>query len=468
MNENFLELIDCQPRIKEFNFVEPVNWTLKYGEVWAVTGNNGSGKTILSGIINGKYPIKTGTINYDVLSESGMAPWQGIKTITFDSVYGLADFGNSYYQQRWHSTGNDDMPTVYELLLKERSNLDPDILSIFGIENFFDKKINFLSSGELRKFLLTKVLIENPKLLIIDNPYIGLDIESRKVLTEALRNLIYANKTQVIFIFSSSDNAPDFVTHILPLDKMKILPSLTYSQFFTQKNLNLNIAEKIETVHSHESIIDMKNISVKYGSKVIIDNFNWQICKGQKWALKGGNGKGKSTILSLINADHPQAYSNEIKIFGTRRGPGQSIWDVKKRIGYISPEMHTFYYQNIPAIDVVCSGLYDTIGNVKQYNKKEKTRSRKWFEKLEITHLKNRSFTKLSSGEQRLVLIARTFVKEPELLILDEPLHGLDTENKIKVRKVIEDYTSNSDVTLIYVSHYENEFPGTINHIKTL
>ncbi|MCC8089280.1 MAG: ATP-binding cassette domain-containing protein [Rikenellaceae bacterium] len=467
-NEYYLELTECQPRIKELHFKEPINWQLKYGEVWAITGANGSGKTILGNIISGKIPISIGKIRYNVLSTTDKAPWQAVRMLTFDSVYGLANFRNSYYQQRWHSTENDDMPTVQDLL---GTSLEPEILSIFGIDRMIDKKINFLSSGELRKFLLTKSLMEEPKILIIDNPYIGLDAESREVLTQTLKKLTYYAKTQLIFIFSSSEDIPDFVTHILPIQDMTVQEPISYNNFISQSNIILERADRIcaNEIQRKENIIELNNISVKYGTKVILNNFKWHIKTGERWVLTGGNGKGKSTILSLINADHPQAYSNDIKIFGKKRGSsGQSIWDVKKRIGYISPEMHTFYSQNISVLDVVASGLFDTIGSIWRYSDEQRAQCRKWLKLLDIEHLEEKSFTKISSGEQRLALLARTFVKEPEVLILDEPLHGLDTKNKIKIRNIIDEFVVSENTTLIYVSHYEKEFPGCITHILSL
>ena len=186
--------------------------------------------------------------------------------------------------------------------------------------------------------------------------------------------------------------------------------------------------------------------------------------KGEKWALTGDNGSGKSTLLSLICADNPQSYACDISLFGRKRGTGESIWEIKKHIGYVSPEMHRAYLKNLPVIDIVASGLHDSVGLYVRPKPEDKLACEHWLMMFDIMHLKDRSFLQLSSGEQRMVLLARAFVKEPDLLILDEPLHGLDTYNREKVRGIINSYCQDKSITLIMVSHYEEEFPECITH----
>ncbi len=460
--KSYLKLEGCQPRIPELQFRKPIDWTLREGEYWAVIGDNGSGKSVLADMIRGRYALKAGRIAYGFAKgTSDFKVWESVRLLSFDSVYGLADFRNSYYQQRWHSSENDDMPAVEELLGEAP---DPAVTGLLGVDAFRDKKINYLSSGELRKFLITKALLDKPRLLIVDNPYVGLDALSRTAVKESLRNLCRCGDMQVIFLFSAADDLPDFITHVLPMHDLEAGEPMDFEAFqagYPEKPLE-TLGPAPEAKRETEPVVELKNIRIRYGRKTVLENIDWIVRRGEKWALSGPNGSGKSTLLSLVNADHPQAYANDISFFGRRRGAGQSIWDVKKRIGYVSPEMHTHYYQNIPAADVVGSGLFDTIGTVRQCDEAQAARCMEWMERFGIAHLRDRSFIKLSSGEQRLVLLARTFVKEPPLLILDEPLHGLDLKHKRAVRSLIDDYCT-EDVTLIYVTHYLNELPGCID-----
>ena len=211
-------------------------------------------------------------------------------------------------------------------------------------------------------------------------------------------------------------------------------------------------------------MISINNLTVAYGGFTLLDEINFHISDGEHSGLVGKNGSGKSTLLSLVCADNPQSYACNISLFGHKRGSGESIWDIKRHIGYVSPEMHRSYKQNIPAIQIVASGLKDTIGLYVKPNDTEKVQCRKWLSTFGIEHLEERNFLEMSSGEQRLVLLARAFVKEPDLLILDEPLHGLDDENREMVKSIVDRYCQDPSVTLIYVTHYQEELPNCIDH----
>lgn len=171
-------------------------------------------------------------------------------------------------------------------------------------------------------------------------------------------------------------------------------------------------------------------------------DLDWTVNNGERWALSGQNGAGKSTLLSLVCADNPQSYACNIALFGNPRGSGESIWDIKKHIGYVSPELHRSYQRDLPAIRIVASGLMDSVGLYVKPKDEDMDKCRFWMKVFGLEGLEERGFLKLSSGEQRLVLLARAFVKDPELLILDEPLHGLDNYNRRLVKDVIEAFAS--------------------------
>jgi molybdate transport system ATP-binding protein len=208
----------------------------------------------------------------------------------------------------------------------------------------------------------------------------------------------------------------------------------------------------------------MNNVSIRYGDRTILKELSLTINNGERWALSGQNGSGKSTLLSLICADNPQSYACDITLFDNPRGSGESIWDIKKHIGYVSPEMHRAYQRDMPAIRIVASGLKDSVGLYVKPDEKEYDICRFWMNIFGLEGLENRTFLKLSSGEQRLVLLARAFVKDPELLILDEPLHGLDNTNRQLVKDIINTFCKRSNKTMIMVTHYQDELPECIDH----
>lgn len=225
----------------------------------------------------------------------------------------------------------------------------------------------------------------------------------------------------------------------------------------------LNLPYNHKEYHARE-VARLNKVSIRYGKRTILKDLDWVVGNGEHWALSGQNGAGKSTLLSLICADNPQSYACDITLFDMPRGTGESIWDIKRHIGYVSPEMHRAYQRDIPALRIVASGLKDSVGLYVKPSDEEMAACRFWMEVFGLKGLEDTTFLKLSSGEQRLVLLARAFVKDPELIILDEPLHGLDNRNRQLVKEVIDTFVKRHNKTLIMVTHYANELPSCIDH----
>ncbi|MEY4274953.1 MAG: hypothetical protein RL638_1901, partial [Bacteroidota bacterium] len=215
-------------------------------------------------------------------------------------------------------------------------------------------------------------------------------------------------------------------------------------------------------------IVSLRNVTIRYGSKTILDQFSWTINRGERWVLKGPNGAGKSTLLSLITADNPQSYSQDIRLFGRQRGSGESIWDIKRNIGYVSPEMHLYFKETGTCFAVVASGLFDLLGVTRKVNAEQSEQVMRTLSMFDLKHLSERSFHTLSTGEQKMILIARAFVKNPPLLILDEPCQGLDQEQVNLLKRVINELASSSDMTLIFVSHYAEDVPNCVDRELSL
>lgn len=465
-------------RLPELRFDEPLNWIIEEGQQWAVIGPNGAGKTLIADVMQRKFALKEGDVTFGY--EGNVSNL--VKSIAFKDIYSLADCRNSYYQQRWHSTETDEVPTIEEILDEDAGSEDyHKVLSLFGIEEFLPKKLIFLSSGELRKFLIVRTLLKRPRVLILDNPFIGLDAPSRRVLVEMLQQMTKLKGVQVVLLLSNPDDIPEMITHVLPVKQRRCLPVCSREEFLKQSDLIADLfpsegkddsersglfllpVEERKEPSAHLVTFRMEHVSIKYGSRTILKELDWEVKNGEKWALFGPNGAGKSTLLSLIYADNPQSYANTLYLFDRKRGSGESIWDIKKRIGYVSPEMHLFYMENVPALNIVGSGFFDSIGLFRKCTEQQQQVALAWMRVFGIEGLKDRSFLTLSSGEQRLALLARAFVKDPDLIILDEPLHGLDVSNKKKAAAIIEQFCSRPGKTLIYVTHYPHELPACVD-----
>ena len=272
------------------------------------------------------------------------------------------------------------------------------------------------------------------------------------------------------------DDIPSFVTHVVPVSDLVCGQKITREEYLDsyiskgKEGLTDEKRQRIidlpynESLFTSEEIVKLNKVSIRYGDRTILKELDWTVKCGEKWALSGENGSGKSTLLSLICADNPQSYACDITLFGRRRGTGESIWEIKKHIGYVSPEMHRAYLKNIPAIEIMASGLHDSIGLCKRPQPGQMSVCEWWMDIFGVLALKDKPFLQLSSGEQRLVLLARAFVKDPELLILDEPLHGLDTGNRKLVKDIIEMFCLRKNKTMIMVTHYQNELPVSITN----
>jgi len=471
---NTIELRNARARKPEWSMAEPVDFTLEEGEHIAIIGRNGSGKSMFVDMLTGRHPVYPGMVTY-----SFDEPYNNLKHITFRDTYGGDNDRTYFLQQRWNQMEIDEeTPTVgskleeaYQLAgddTPQRRALQKHIYEIFHLEPLLDKYIILLSSGELRKYKLAASLFTNPKVLIMENPFIGLDAQTRDQLKELL-TMLTKEGLQIILVLAKTDEIPDFITHIVEVREMRVLRKVSsFEERGTRSEergmRNEKRGARNEERGARNEIIHFNKVSIRYGERTILKDLDWTVRQGEHWALSGDNGSGKSTLLSLVCADNPQAYACDISLFGHKRGSGESIWDIKRHIGYVSPEMHRSYKQNIPAIQIVASGLKDTIGLYVRPNEAEKEQCRKWLEVFGIGHLADRKFMEMSSGEQRLVLLARAFVKEPDLLILDEPLHGLDDENRVMVKEIVDKYCEDPSRTLIYVTHYKEELPHCIDH----
>ena len=470
----------------EWRMAEPVDFELCDAEHIAIVGPNGGGKSMLVDILIGRHPLIMTEPQYDFSPSTKPLAADNIKYITFRDSYGDSD-GTYFLQQRWNQQEIDEeTPRVGSELEKayhmagedtpERRALQSHLYSLFHIEHLMDKYLILMSSGELRKYQLTKALLTDPRVLIMDNPFIGLDAETRDQLKELLSLLARERHLQVVLVLSKTDDIPDFITHVVEVKDMRVGTKMTRKEYVTNRQPNpsrvldedmentiVNLPYKDNDYNSDE-VVGMNKVSIIYGERTILKELNWTVRNGERWALSGQNGAGKSTLLSLVCADNPQSYACDISLFGNPRGSGESIWDIKKHIGYVSPEMHRSYHRDIPAIRIVASGLKDTVGLYAKPNESEYDICRLWMKIFGLEGKENTSFLKLSSGEQRLVLVARAFVKDPQLLILDEPLHGLDNRNRRLVKDVIEAFCRRRNKTLIMVTHYKEELPACIDH----
>ena len=470
------------------------NWTVYSHENWAIIGPNGSGKSTLMRAICGRIPVIKGEISYGFAADGPVKPEAHIAYVTFDA----ADSGGNtsfFYQARWNIGVGEPGVTVAETLSTQRiwqrnpfeivepaqisqhsDDLQNRIINQLDIVDLLSRQVHQLSNGERRKLSIARALMRQPKLLILDDVFEGLDPDYRKHL-EQLLNTLMQTSMKVFLVTSDLEKIPDIFDNILAIKNHKVIAQGSREKVTAHLKNSLSntitFAEPNPRPLAHQQdneskiLIRMHNVTVTYNNTHILRDVNWEVRHGQRWALLGHNGAGKTTLLSLIMGDNPQAYANFIELFGRRRGSGESIWEIKRRIGWMASELHRYYPPFTSCFDVVCSGWFDSVGLYQKCTKTQLNTAHSVMGDLSIDPLAQEQFRNISETEQRLVLLARALVKHPQLLILDEPCQGLDKHNRQFVYQILDDTTQWAE-SLILVTHQTHHLPTSITHTLTL
>jgi len=472
-----------------------LNFTVNRGQNWALVGDSGSGKSALLQTIAGRFNITGGDIEwhffddflkqYNSDAEGTITHHKLIAVVEpkhhFRNLSNTADF---YYQQRYNSSDSEDALTVEQYLRSipalPRDNLHwnyKKVISLLRLDELQNKQLIKLSNGETKRLMLAAALLKNPVLLLLDNPLTGLDVQTRKDFNAILNQITLSGIT--IIMATSPHEIPDAITHVAILKDGAISQSLPNGQykpvsFSTEVKDESDKTELTALLQSgnvqppYRHIVKMDNVHIQYGNKVILDQINWQITPGERWALLGPNGAGKSTLLSLINGDNPQAYANNIILFDKKRGTGESIWDIKSKIGFVSPELHQYFPTDNSCLQVIESGYYDTLGLFRPSSKAKAEMALRWMKALEIEKYARVLLKNIPASAQRLCLLARALIKTPPLLIFDEPCQGLDDHQQLHFKSLVDTICSLSNVTLIYVTHYQHEIPDSVTKVLRL
>ena len=446
--------------------LDNLDWQIYPGECWLIGGKSGSGKSSLAKVLAG-IEKANGVVDINFNPQSPL-PARVLYVSNWYAFTNLEGDRNFYYQQRYNKQQKNDTLTVYAELADyaETENLSfadlEQYLNLFEFADLKGTQLIELSSGEHKKLQLIKALWLKPQLLIVDEPYTGLDKASRKRLN-AFFDELAASGVQLVLI-TNEQHLPSCVNRFAEIEKGRLkqvtsIQELSADTERTRQPLPFFLREA--PTPPAETMVHMENIHVRYGDKVVLNGINWTVRAGEKWLLQGHNGSGKSTLLSLITGDHPQAYANNIHLFGQPRGSGESIWEIKERIGIISPELHWYFDKTARVWQAIASGFYDSIGLFRQVSYEKQQKINQLLAFFELTDYKDRLVTTLPLGKQRLVLLARTIIKNPPLLILDEPCQGLDHTQTTLFNTVVDELCGFGK-TLIYVGHYETQLPNCL------
>ncbi len=468
-----------------------LSFEVRKGQHWVLLGPSGSGKSALLDVIAGNCNIVGGNIlrpfyNRYVKSHPSFGGIGFRQLISYlPAKYQFRNLSNTtefFYQQRFNAAFSEDAPTVEEYLAEIEASARGErvwpvqkVVELFQLGALLPKQLIKLSNGETKRLRLAAALLQNPVIFLLDNPTIGLDVDTRSRFDSILQQIVSEGTT--IVMATTLAEIPAVATHAALLDRCQIV------RVFERQHFNqIRVLEEVTVIGAEELqnllptgaekgfklIARLQNVTVRYGLHPILDNISWEIAPVERWALQGPNGAGKSTLLSLINGDNPQAYANDIVLFDRKRGSGESIWDIKKNIGFVSPELLQYFHTGSTCRDVLASGFRDTMGVAGQLSEQEKLLVEKWLRILQVEADAASKFETVPPAVQRLILIGRAMIKNPTLLILDEPCQGLDAAQQKRIRLLIDTICAASGVTLIYITHYEEELPECVDKVLKL
>jgi len=465
-----LRLQNAAVRIGDRILLEGTDWDILPRQHWAVVGPNGAGKSTLVRALTGDLPIVRGRM----IPGNGSKPGKTVGYVSFELHRHLIEREETRDHARFFSGQLDDLPTVRELI--EVDVAEPEVaaemIRLLEIDSILDRPYRVISTGEMRKALIARAVLKSPRLLILDEPFDGLDVPSRNRLSGAVHRLM--RELQVILVAHRPEEILPSISHVIQLEEGRVvrkgrrdpvLKAMTADFPDERPSPQAPVApQKTRKADPGRVPIEMRNTSVRYGETRVINRLNWTVKRGENWVVLGPNGAGKTTLLSLITGDNVQAYANDIRLFGRPRGSGESIWDIRSHIGVVSSEFQIHYRKPLTALETVLSGFFDSVGLYRHATPDQRRTASEQLERLGFSDMADRRFDRLSYGEQRMILLARAMVKSPELLILDEPCQGLDRRNRETVLEMIDAIGRSPATQLIYVTHHPGEIPGCITH----
>lgn len=483
----------CNATIRHLDKVvfEELDFEWEQGQYWAIIGRSGAEQTTFLETIMGKTLVTKGEVvrpfaeaYQKEMSNLGKVNSFRDLIATVSQQYTFrnkSNIQNFYYQQRFNSMESEETATVLEYL----SNVQQDqqgpwtlqkVLQLMQLDALKYKSLIKLSNGETRRLAIGAALMKNPRVLLMDQPMTGLDAKTRESFDVVIKQIIGSGIH--LMMTTNSHEIPENISHVAVLGEKMIIKAGPRKDFDFRhedghgiagidQDILVQLLLKNENIQN-SPIIDLRNVRVKYGEKLILDQVNWTVLPDEKWVLKGENGKGKSTLISLIIGENPQAYANDIWLFGRKRGSGESIWDIKRNIGFVAPELSRFFPLNQTCLKVVLSGLFDTMGLFKKVTKEQEVLAINWLKLFGLQNLSQKLFRQVSLEEQRFVLLARALIKKPSLLVLDEASQGMDAYQRALFKSIIDQVCHITPLTLIYVSHYQEDIPDAVDKVFQL
>ena len=454
-----------------------INWELKYGENWAVLGANGAGKSTLLRLLRGEIwpaPVNGGTRTYCL---DGATPTHSPIGVKEQIKIVSAEQQQRYARKHdWHLTcetvvftGLADSELPLTRPTKTQRAKVAATMQLLGIEDLAQADFKKLSQGQLRKVLIARALISQPRVLILDEVGVGLDKHARSQLYELVERVAQSG-IQILCTTHRRDELIPSITHVMELkggrieriERISDRRPKTDDRAATTGGGQWSVVGRQPSLTPFHLRLTHTNVALDEGAKIVLHDVNWQMNAGEHWFVQGDNGVGKSTLLKLILGELWPAQGGKICRFG--RCDFTNVWEIKQQIGYVSADFQTRYYVDISAEKVIASGFFASVGWLQPTTRAQDRRVKEVIAQLGLQSLAQRSILEMSYGQARKVLVARALVNQPKLLILDEVFDGLDAQFRAELGAMFANLAQTEQCGILLVSHHEADCLPFITH----
>lgn len=460
-----------------------ISFCLRKGEHLVLLGNNGAGKSTLLRLLQGELrPFQAPASDQDE-PPSGRIYWnfegkeEPYALVALKHVR-LVSPGQqrNYLRQGWTITGEeivlsglDNAAMLHGEMSGRHYARAAELAGAAGAEELMGMTAPAMSQGQLRLVLLLRALMSNPALLLLDEPFDGLDAASRERITSCMALVAERGSTLLISAHRDED-IPSFISGALLLRNGRITrvePPLPEQHEIAapaappvQQPSEASRAHARPVSHQTVPLVELEHVDVFTNRQHILFDINWRILPGDQWVLSGANGSGKSTLLRLLHGEEFAAYGGVLR---WRGGPRPSLEELRASVGYVSDRLQYVYDYDISAEEVVISGLRGTIGLYHEPEESERALARSCLDRMGLCARSDRGFHSLSSGTARRVLLARALAASPPLLLLDEPCSGLDARSRAFFLRSLS-LLADKGVTIVYVTHHDQDKSAVFTH----
>lgn len=441
-----------------------LDWELWPGRHWAVRGRNGAGKSSFLRLLRGELRPFTEFSRPDPAISWGFEGKPDPSPLAVRPLSSLLspEIQRHYARQGWNISGEEvllsgfgDGFLPYSPPSREEKDAVYSLAARLGLTPLLTRPAPELSQGQMRLLLLARALIKQPRLLLLDEPCDGLDEAARKLFFTLLEETALQGVSLVCALHRGED-APACLGHLLELEQGKLVFQGEFRQSPASPAARRRAPTPARTGQEKKGgvIFRLRRACVYLQGKVALRGLEWTVREGEQWLLSGPNGAGKSTLLRLLTGEEHVALGGALSWSGPDGRPKRRITLEERRryTGYVSDRLRNDYHYDLKGLELILSGLQNSIGLYRAPEKTELAAARRWMRRLKVAAWAETRLEQMSEGIARRFFLARALAPRPRLLILDEPCSGLDSESREIFLRALR-HALQEGVQIIFVSH---------------